>query len=111
MRYKASITNWCLCVALSIIVLHVICSFMNLSMRTKQTETQYCKHKVKRYMRCIRPMMCSCSGNKMFYVFFRLWTWSIMLEGIIEMQSLCETKAIQNKELRITLKTGGQIRR
>lgn len=56
-------------------------------------------------------MMCSCSGNKMFYVLFRLWTWSIMLEGIIEMQSLCETKAIQNKELRITLKTGGQIRR
>lgn len=34
-----------------------------------------------------------------------------MLEGIVELQSLCETKAIQNKELRIALKTGGQIRR
>lgn len=95
MRYKASITNWCLCVALSIIVLRV----------------QHCKHKVKRYMRCTRPMVCSCSGNKMIYVLFRLWCRSIMLEGIVELQSLCETKAIQNKELRIALKTGGQIRR
>lgn len=56
-------------------------------------------------------MVCSCSGNKMIYVLFRLWCRSIMLEGIVEMQSLCETKAIQNKELRIALKTGGQIRR
>lgn len=41
----------------------------------------------------------------------RLWTWSGALEGIIEMQSFCGTKAIQNKDLGMALKTGGQIRR
>lgn len=38
MRYKASITNSCLRVPLSIIVPHVFCLYMNFSMRTKQTE-------------------------------------------------------------------------
>lgn len=34
----------------------------------------------------------------------------IMLEGVIEIQSFCET-TVQNEELWIELKTGGQIRR
>lgn len=34
-----------------------------------------------------------------------------MLEEVIEMQKLCETTAIQNEELWIALKKGGQIRK
>lgn len=45
MRYKASITNRCLCVPLSIIVPHVFCLYMNPSVRTKQCH----KHDKKGY--------------------------------------------------------------
>lgn len=45
MRYKASITNWCLCEALSIIVPHVFFFNMNLPLRT---ETQFSKQDAKK---------------------------------------------------------------
>lgn len=40
MRYKASITSGLLCVALSIIVLHVIWSFMNLFIEAKKKKIE-----------------------------------------------------------------------
>lgn len=55
MRYKASITSGLLCVALSIIVLHVIWSFMNLFIKAKKKSKK--KKKKRRYFKLERKDM------------------------------------------------------